>query len=109
MVDVPGTTRQIRSLVGETGEVRVSIETVETPQPRSHQVLVRVEAAPLNPSDLGLLLAMSDIDNATAGGSPDEPVVSGTDLRQGDAESQGSRRDLHAGRQRGIRCRRGSR
>ena len=75
MVDVPGTTRQIRSLVAEAGEVRVSIETVETPQPRSHQVLVRVEAAPLNPSDLGLLLAMSDIDNATAGGSPDEPVV----------------------------------
>ena len=75
MVDVPGTSRQIRSLVDETGEVRVSIETVETPQPRSHQVLVRVEAAPLNPSDLGLLLAMSDIDQATASGSPDEPVV----------------------------------
>ena len=75
MVDVPGTTRQIRSLVGETGEVRVSIETVETPQPRSHQVLVRVEAAPLNPSDLGLLLAMTDIYNAMAGGSPDEPTI----------------------------------
>ncbi|MFZ2012581.1 MAG: zinc-binding dehydrogenase [Nocardioides sp.] len=75
MVHVPGTTRQIRSLVEETGEVRVSIETVETPQPRSHQVLVRVEAAPLNPSDLGLLLAMSDVDQATASGSPDEPVV----------------------------------
>jgi len=75
MVDVPGTTRQIRSLVEETRVVRVSIETVETPQPRSHQVLVRVEAAPLNPSDLGLLLAMSDVDQATASGSPDEPVV----------------------------------
>ena len=75
MADVPGTTRQIRSLVEEAGEVRVSIETVETPQPRSHQVLVRVEAAPLNPSDLGLLLAMSDVDQATASGAPDEPVV----------------------------------
>ena len=73
--DVPATTRQLRSLVEEGGSVRVSIETVETPAPRSHQVLVRVEAAPLNPSDLGLLLAMADLAGASASGSGDEPVV----------------------------------
>lgn len=75
MPDVPPTTRQLRSLVDETGEVQISIETVDTPRPRAHQVLVRVEAAPLNPSDLGLLLAMSDVDSATVGGSSGEPVV----------------------------------
>jgi len=73
--EVPDTTRQLRSLVDQSGEVRLSIETVETPRPRAHQVLVRVEAAPLNPSDLGLLLAMSDVESATATGSADEPVV----------------------------------
>ncbi len=73
--DVPATTRQLRSLVEEGGSVRMSIETIETPAPRSHQVLVRVEAAPLNPSDLGLLLAMADLAGASASGSGDEPVV----------------------------------
>jgi NADPH:quinone reductase-like Zn-dependent oxidoreductase len=73
--DVPATTRQLRSLVDESGEVRLSIETVETPAPRAHQVLVRVEAAPLNPSDLALMLAMSDVAKASASGSDDAPVV----------------------------------
>ena len=66
MSDVPPTTRQLRSRVDESGEVRISIETVDTPQPRSHQLLVRVEAAPINPSDLALLLAMSDVTKAEA-------------------------------------------
>lgn len=75
MPDVPAQTRQLRSLVTEDDAVRISIETIGTPEPKPHQVLVRVEAAPLNPSDLGLLLAMSDVDRATASGSEDEPVV----------------------------------
>jgi NADPH:quinone reductase len=73
--DVPATTRQLRSLVDGSGEVRVSVETVETPSPRAHQVLVRVEAAPLNPSDLALMLAMSDVEQASAAGTPEAPVV----------------------------------
>ena len=75
MPDVPATTRQLRSLVDESGEVRISVETVDTPQPRAHQVLVRVEAAPLNPSDLALMLAMSDVEKASAAGSAEAPVV----------------------------------
>jgi NADPH:quinone reductase-like Zn-dependent oxidoreductase len=71
----PATTRQLRSLVSETGEVRLSLETIDTPTPREHQVLVRVDAAPVNPSDLGLLLAMADPARARSGGTPDEPVV----------------------------------
>ena len=75
MTDVPATTRQLRSLVDRSGEVRLSLETVDTPQPGPHQVLVRVEAAPINPSDLALMLAMADVDRATSGGTPDEPAV----------------------------------
>jgi NADPH2:quinone reductase len=72
------TTRQLRSLVtasDDGGEVRLSIDETELPEPRSHQLLVQVEAAPINPSDLGLLLAMADLDQATASGTPEEPVV----------------------------------
>lgn len=72
MSDVPTTTRQLRSLVTDDGRVHVSIETIEAPQPRPGQVLVEVGAAPLNPSDLGLLLAMADPEAAEV---EDGPVV----------------------------------
>ena len=73
--DIPATTRQLRSLVTEDGQVHVSVDSVDTPRPRAHQVLVRVEAAPLNPSDLGLLLAMADVESASTDESDRGPVV----------------------------------
>jgi NADPH:quinone reductase len=51
---------QLRSLVTGDGRLEVSLATVETPAPTEHEVVVRVEAAPINPSDLGLLLAGVD-------------------------------------------------
>ena len=75
MPEIPATMRQLRSLVTPDGELRLSVSTVDTPRPGPQEVLVRVEAAPVNPSDLGLLLAMSDISQAVAGGSADEPTV----------------------------------
>ncbi|WP_432478161.1 zinc-binding dehydrogenase [Nocardioides sp. GXQ0305] len=72
---VPATTRQLRSLVTPEGQVRISLATVDTPQPRPHQVVVRVEAAPVNPSDLGLLLALADPGAAEVDDSPEGPVV----------------------------------
>jgi NADPH:quinone reductase-like Zn-dependent oxidoreductase len=75
MPEIPATMRQIRSLVTPDGELRLSLETVPTPRPRERDVLVRVEAAPVNPSDLGLLLAMADVSRAVGGGTADEPTV----------------------------------
>ncbi|MEO6123817.1 MAG: zinc-binding dehydrogenase [Ilumatobacteraceae bacterium] len=73
--EVPPTMRQLRSLVSEAGELRLSIETVDTPTPADHEVLVRIDAAPINPSDLGLLLAMADVSKAVSTGDADAPVV----------------------------------
>ncbi|MFL6173688.1 MAG: zinc-binding dehydrogenase [Marmoricola sp.] len=75
MTEIPATMRQLQSLVTPEGRLHLSIEMLETPQPREWEVLVRVDAAPVNPSDLGLLLAMADISQAVAGGSPDQPTV----------------------------------
>jgi NADPH:quinone reductase-like Zn-dependent oxidoreductase len=75
MIEVPATMRQLRSLVTPEGELRLSVATVDTPQPGEGQVLVRVDAAPVNPSDLGLMLAMADVSQAVTSGSVDEPVV----------------------------------
>jgi NADPH2:quinone reductase len=48
------------------------------PTPTPSQVLVRVEASPINPSDLGLLLAGADIATATVSVSDAGPVVTAT-------------------------------
>ncbi len=75
MTDLPSTMRQIRSLVTSDGRLELSIATIEMPVPAAHEVLVRVDAAPINPSDLGLLLAMADVSKATSSGSGDHTVV----------------------------------
>lgn len=75
MTDVPATMRQLRSLVTPEGRLRLSIEHVPVPTPAPHEVLVRVDAAPINPSDLALVLAMADLDGATQEGTADAPVV----------------------------------
>jgi NADPH2:quinone reductase len=57
MSELPATMRRIRSLVTADGQVEVALESVPMPEPRDGQVLVRVEAAPLNPSDIAVLLS----------------------------------------------------
>ena len=73
---VPSSSRELRSLVTEQGTLELSLIDVAVPTPTPGQVLLRVEAAPINPSDLGLLLAGADMDSASIGGTPDRPVVS---------------------------------
>ena len=68
MTAIPKTMRQLRSLVTADGELRLSIETVPTPVPGPGEVLVRMEAAPINPSDLGLLIATADVGKAKRDG-----------------------------------------
>ena len=75
MNELPATMLQLRSLVTPEGELRLLAAKVDTPRPGHREVLVRVEAAPINPSDLGLLVAMADVSAAVAGGSPDAPTV----------------------------------
>lgn len=71
----PTTSLQIRSLVTADGMLELSLSSGEIPSPRDDQVLVRVEAAPINPSDLGLLFGGADMREAVASGTPDHPVV----------------------------------
>ena len=52
---------QLRSLIRSTGELEVTLVDVEVPEPAADEVLVRMEATPINPSDLGLLFGAADI------------------------------------------------
>lgn len=73
--EIPALSLQLHSLVKAEGTLELSLRDVATPVPQPNEVLVRVEAAPINPSDLGLLLAGADPEAASFGGSPDRPVV----------------------------------
>ena len=63
-----GTTKglQLRSLIKKSGELELSLAEVPIPEPGPDQVLVKVEATPINPSDLGLLLGPADMSTAKA-------------------------------------------
>ena len=75
MSELPTVGRQLLSLVKPGGELELSLQDVEVQAPGENEVLVKVEASPINPSDLGMLLAMADISNASQSGSEDNPVV----------------------------------
>lgn len=72
---LPATTLQLRSLVSRNGELTLSLNEEAIPQPAAHEVIVRVEAAPMNPSDLGLLFGAADLRTAKASGTASRPVV----------------------------------
>jgi NADPH2:quinone reductase len=66
---------QLQSLVKQSGELVVSLASVTLPEPGPNEVLVRIDAAPINPSDLGLLLSAADMSKAVASGTADRPIV----------------------------------
>ncbi len=66
---------QLRSTVTKEGIVEVSLTSVPIPEPKADEVVVRVEASPINPSDLGLMFGGADLSTAKTSGPPDHPVV----------------------------------
>jgi NADPH:quinone reductase len=72
---IPDTSLQLRSLVKSSGELQLSLESVPVTAPGENEVVVRVEASPINPSDLGLLFGGADMSTAVAGGTADLPII----------------------------------
>src|SRR6266446_2423573 len=66
---------QLRSLIKKRGELEISLLNVATPEPAADEVVVRVEASPINPSDLGLLTGAADLTTAKLSGTRESPVV----------------------------------
>jgi NADPH:quinone reductase-like Zn-dependent oxidoreductase len=66
---------QLRSLIKKSGELEISLLNVPTAEPSADEVVVRVEATPINPSDLGLLVGAADMATAKASGTGDAPVI----------------------------------
>ena len=69
--------KEIRSKVTSEGNIELSITKAEKPIPSADEVLIRVEAAPINPSDLGLLLSFAaDLSSISTSGTEEEMVTS---------------------------------
>lgn len=68
------TSKEIRSTVTSDGTVEISIVNVAMPVPSENEVLIKVEAAPINPSDLALLISFAaDLDSIEFSGEDETP------------------------------------
>lgn len=72
---VPEKSLQLRTLVTDRKTVELFLDVVDVLEPGPNEVLIRVEAAPINPSDLGLLFGGADITAASSIGTTDRPKV----------------------------------
>ena len=75
MSEIPNISRPLRSLVKSSGELELSIRHSEVAPLKENEVLLKVEASPINPSDLGLLLAYANVSKAEFSGTKSNPVV----------------------------------
>jgi NADPH:quinone reductase len=69
------TSLQLRSMIRADGELQVWLQDVPIPEPAADEVLVRIEATPINPSDLGLLFGAADMSTVKVTGTPARPVL----------------------------------
>ena len=66
---------QLRTEISGEGLLTLSLREVQFPEPGENEVLVKVEASPINPSDLGLLLGPADLTQAKFSGTTALPEV----------------------------------
>jgi len=78
MASTSETGLQLRSTVKKEGLVEISLASVPVPEPKPEEVIVRIDASPINPSDQGLLFGGADLSTAKTSGTPASPVVTAT-------------------------------
>jgi NADPH2:quinone reductase len=74
-VSFPLSGLQLHSLIKKSGELEVSLATVEVQSPAPNEVVVRIEASPINPSDIGLLFGPADMSTARQTGTLERPIL----------------------------------
>ncbi|MFK8019799.1 MAG: zinc-binding dehydrogenase [Pseudomonadales bacterium] len=72
---MPTQSQQLLSRINADNTLEIWLEEITVPDPGPDEVLVKVEATPINPSDLGLLFGPADMTTARAGGSADSPSL----------------------------------
>jgi len=75
MASIPKSGLQLRSNLKKDGVLELSLVDTPVPSPKPDEVVVRVDASPINPSDLGLLLGGADVETAKSSGTGAKTVV----------------------------------
>jgi len=73
----PSKGKELRTLVKEDGTLHLSIEKFDIPTPKAHEVIVKVEATAINPSDVAVVIGFPALGNADIFGTnaaPKTPV-----------------------------------
>lgn len=65
----------LRSCITAAGELRVTVTEEAAGVPAADEVVVRVEAAPINPTDMGLLFGPADLTAARLEGTAQQPIL----------------------------------
>ena len=73
--DVPANGLQMRTLITDDGTLELSLARIATPEPAADEVVLRIEATPINPSDIGLLFGAADLSTLAVNGSGDGIVA----------------------------------
>ena len=74
-MSLPANYLQMTSTVTAEGQLRMGLTRIDMPTPKEDQVIVRVEATPINPSDHGVMFGWSDMSAATSSGSGADTVL----------------------------------
>jgi NADPH2:quinone reductase len=72
---VPAQGLQLHSLVKSSGELEITLHTVSLAAPGANEIIVRIDASPINPSDLGMLFGAADLGTVQSAGTPEHPVI----------------------------------
>jgi NADPH2:quinone reductase len=83
---------ELRSTIKSDGTLEIMLAEVPVPEPKDDQVVVRIEATPVNPSDLGLLFGAADMTTAKFSGQADGRKVT-ADVPEGLMKSMAGRLD----------------
>lgn len=66
---------QLVSTISDDNKLTLSLQDIDMPQPGADEVVVRIEAAPLNPSDFGVMFSAADMSTAVQSGTEQDPIV----------------------------------
>ncbi len=92
MTTLPETGLQMRTHIKPEGVLELSLVDVPVPTPGAEEVVVQIEATPINPSDLGLLVGGADMSTARATGTADRPAIT-ADVPPAGMKAMGARMD----------------
>lgn len=82
-MSVNSTYLQMFSTISDAGELRLDLVEKETPKPKADQVLVKIEATPINPSDQGVMFGWASMAGATSSGEGKDTVLTAPVSEQG--------------------------